>query len=382
MSHHIVIIGSGLAGYILAQEIRNLSKSVKLTMITKHGGEYYSKPTLSNALRFSKKPEALVMKSAEEMAVDLSMNIITHQHVVAVDSTAKLVKLDHQSLSYDSVVFATGASSIFPRQVQYQKKPLVLNNWDDYQALYEKLSSGSVQRVAVLGAGLVGTEIAKDIKGFGIDVDWIGSEQWPMSRFVPKAIGHWLRDAYLANDIKFVNAEVNSIEASNGGYLLNTNTFSQEYDLVVQAFGLEANTELAQRAGIHCDNGIIADQYLRTSLADHYAIGDCLRILESPLFYVRPIRISAKVLAHNMMGASEKVQFPPMITNVKTGDDPLAFSLPPGFDGQGRWELHHQEDSGVSALYYQGDVLCGFAVCGDQAASKNELVEQLPNWLD
>ena len=94
------------------------SESVKLTMITKHGGEYYSKPTLSNALRFSKKPEALVMKSAEEMAADLSMNIITHQHVVAVDSTAKLVKLDHQSLSYDSVVFATGASSIFPRQVQ------------------------------------------------------------------------------------------------------------------------------------------------------------------------------------------------------------------------------------------------------------------------
>ena len=158
MSHHIVIIGSGLAGYILAQEIRNLSKSVKLTMITKHGGEYYSKPTLSNALRFSKKPEALVMKSAEEMAADLSMNIITHQtlwQLIRQPSLSSLIISPcHMILSYLQLgppLFSHGKFNI--------KKPLVLNNWDDYQALYEKLSSGSVQRVAVLGAGLVGTEI-------------------------------------------------------------------------------------------------------------------------------------------------------------------------------------------------------------------------------
>ena len=75
--HPVVIAGSGLAGYSTARELRKLHPDIPITLITADGGEYYSKPTLSNALAAKKAPAAIPISTAEQMAVQLHATIRT-----------------------------------------------------------------------------------------------------------------------------------------------------------------------------------------------------------------------------------------------------------------------------------------------------------------
>ena len=112
----IVIIGTGLAGYNLAREIRKRSADPQLTLITRDDGAFYSKPMLSNALAKQKQPTELPMGDADKMATDLNATILTGVVVTKIDAGAKSLQLDNgDQLTYDKLVITTGANPIrFP----------------------------------------------------------------------------------------------------------------------------------------------------------------------------------------------------------------------------------------------------------------------------
>ena len=84
----IIIIGTGLAGYTLARELRKLNQDTPLHLLTADDGRFYSKPMLSNAFHSNKTPDALAINTAEHMAGQLNATIDTHVTVNAIDSTA------------------------------------------------------------------------------------------------------------------------------------------------------------------------------------------------------------------------------------------------------------------------------------------------------
>jgi len=112
MSQKIVIIGSGLAGYSLAKEFRQLNKEAEVVLITADRGDYYSKPQLSTALHVGKSAGDLLMSSAEQMAEKLQITVIQNKIIRNIDRDEKRVLADNYTCEYDKLVLAIGADKL------------------------------------------------------------------------------------------------------------------------------------------------------------------------------------------------------------------------------------------------------------------------------
>ena len=108
----IVIIGSGLAGYTLARELRKRDQQADLLLITRDDGSSYSKPMLSNALDKGKTADMLVMPDAQKMATDPNAHTWIHTTVGAIDTGKRQIHCDRGQVEYDELVLAIGASPI------------------------------------------------------------------------------------------------------------------------------------------------------------------------------------------------------------------------------------------------------------------------------
>ena len=108
----IVIIGSGLAGYNVARELRKLDKETPLTIISADSGHFYSKPMLSSALGTGKTPQSIPMNSAEQMTGQLNATIRTQTRVTAIDPANHAVRIGDETIGYSKLVLAIGADQI------------------------------------------------------------------------------------------------------------------------------------------------------------------------------------------------------------------------------------------------------------------------------
>ena len=151
----ITIIGSGLAGYTLAREIRKLDKEIPIRIITADNGVFYSKPMLSNALAKNQTAAQLAMNTAVEMAEKNNLQIVNNCHVEKIDSNNKNIITSEGNYEYSNLVIATGANPIrIPVAGDGADDILSVNSLDDYATFREQL--GSKKSVAILGAGLIG----------------------------------------------------------------------------------------------------------------------------------------------------------------------------------------------------------------------------------
>lgn len=115
----IVIIGSGLAGYLLAKELRALNQEISLCMITQSDGSFYSKPQLSTAFAHKKTADMLVTGNAEQMGQELQMAIYTKTQVINIDTSKKMLSIKDaggavRDMAYGQLVLACGSTVIHP----------------------------------------------------------------------------------------------------------------------------------------------------------------------------------------------------------------------------------------------------------------------------
>ena len=108
----IIIIGSGLAGYNAAKELRKLDTSTSLVILTADSGSFYSKPMLSNALATKKTPEAIALSTPEQMATQLNATVRPHARVSAIDTATHAVHIGDETLTYSKLVLALGADQM------------------------------------------------------------------------------------------------------------------------------------------------------------------------------------------------------------------------------------------------------------------------------
>lgn len=378
----VLIIGSGLGGYVLAKELRQKDASCQLTMVTQDNGEYYTKPSLSHVYAAAKTPKDLVMKRAEEMAKSLDMRILIGATVTGIDAGKKNVTVDNkEKISFDYLVLAVGAQPVFPSSIRYDARPFVVNSLDQFTDLYQHIEQKN-ESIAVLGAGLVGTEFAYDLSHHVQDVDWIYSEDWPLSRFVPQEIGQWLLTKMQALGVQPRFEQVRRVQQSQAhNFQVETNRQLRSYQTVLQAFGLVVDGSIYADAGIVCDRGFCTDGFLKTSVENIYAIGDCAQVNGIQLQYVAPIRAQAKALASTLSGEPQSVCYQAMATLVKTPKAPVCFSIPPQVTAQLEWKVQSESSAGVSChAYHQGE-LVGFALAGDEAKQRAQILTVIPAWL-
>ena len=325
----VVIVGSGLAGYGVARELRRRDKAVPIVLVTADGGEYYSKPALSNALAHGQSPAQLVLNTPEDMARVLKAEIVTRRRVLAIDAADRRVLFEDGGLDYASLVLAIGARGRRPPlEGDAVADILGINSLDDYAVFRARLADA--RRVVILGAGLVGCELANDLAIAGLDVHVVEMAPHALPRLLgpeeAAVLAHHLQEA----GVRFTfGARVARVDRCEAGYRVSlAGGASLEAELVLAATGLAPNVQLASDAGLAIGKGIVVDRYLRTSDAHIYALGDCAEVCGEFLPYTEPIRHAARALGTTLAGTPTAVVYPEMPVELKTPAYPMLIGKP------------------------------------------------------
>ena len=375
MSKPVVIIGSGLAGYTVAREFRRADRETPLVLISQDHAGFYSKPMLSNALAGNKTASSLVMKPASKMAEELNADIRSHASVTHIHTQDLTLTLGNgETLDYRDLVLALGADAI-PAGLTGDALDRVVsvNDLDDY-ARFSDLLTG-VSRVAILGAGLIGCEFANDLLSRGITPVVIDPSQGPLSRLLPPAASHRLRDKLQAAGVQFLwglTATSAHHSAPTEVTLTLSNGDALQAGLVLSAIGLRPRVALAQAAGMEVRRGIVTDALLATTAPHVYAVGDCAEVLGHNLPYVMPIMNQGRALAATLAGTPTAVSYPAMPVTVKTPACPTVVCPPPPHSA-GQWHEQVTEE-GVEARFIHPDgTLLGFALLGSATQQRQAL---------
>ena len=383
MDHPVIIIGSGLAGYAVARELRRLAADQPVLLLSADHAGFYSKPMLSNALTTGKTPESIINNDADKMAAQLNIIIRPHTHVTAIDKANRLILLsNHEQLSYSKLVLAVGADQVrLPFQGNGAEKILTVNDVDDYRHFRDVLVDK--QKVVIIGAGLIGCEFANDLASAGYQVDVIDIAAQPLGRLLPPEAGAYLQKKLEAVGVVFhLDVTTQSVEQiDNRLCLILASGEKIAADIVLSSVGLAPRIKMAQEAGLSVNRGIVVDQMLQTSDEHIYALGDCAEVCGKVLPFVMPITHAARALAATLAGNPTAVKYPAMPVLVKTPACPTIVS-PPDADSAGKWQVESDEE-GVKALFLDdSDSLLGFALLGKATQEKNDLVAKLPSVLD
>lgn len=374
----LVIIGAGLAGYMLAKEWRKLDAATPLTILTADDGAFYSKPLLSTALTQQKTPEQLVITAAEIMAQELNAKIITHAIVTQIDPVANQLHYNQHTLTFSKLVLACGAE-VMPLRLNGDALADVqsINNLSDYRRFRQWLAGK--KHLAILGAGLVGCEFANDLLNAGYAVTVIAPDAYPLAAVLPVPVGHLLQDRLAQQGLIWrLNHAATAIDRHHQQFAITLSDHQQIIaDGVIAAIGLRPQVNLARQAGIQINRGIVVNRWQQTHFPHIFALGDCAEVDGLVQMYVAPLLQSARALAKILTDHREPVHYPVMPIVVKTPALPLVFCASPA-QVIGEWHIEG-EGHHLRALFHDAaGQLRGFALAGDKIRDKMALAKQLP----
>ncbi len=379
----VVIVGSGLAGYTLARELRKLDKATPLVVVSRDDAAFYSKPMLSNALAAGKAPGALAGASAAQMASQLGARVLANTEVDAIDTEARTVAVracmdaaGGRTLKYSKLVLALGADPIaLPLEGDAAGEVMRVNDLAGYARFREAIEGR--RRIVLLGAGLIGCEFANDLAAAGYAVEVVDPAPRPLGRLLPEAAADRLRAALEGLGVRFhFQTTARAVHRAEHGLaveLAGGRTLCA--DAVLSAIGLVPRTQLAAAAGLKIHRGIVVDRYLAASAPDVYALGDCAEVEGHVLPFVLPIMQAARALAATLAGRPTPVVYPAMPVVVKTPALPAVVCPPPAVPGA--WSVE-ADAAGVAATFADEDGrLRGFALVGAATARKSALAPRL-----
>ena len=366
----IVIIGAGLAGWHVIDAIRAKDKDIPITLITADSGDRYHKPMLTMAISQKKSAADLVRATGIDAAEAANIKLLANTQVTDVDASTQQLQLisalrsdpvytNYATIGYDKLVLAMGAHPIFPKSLP---EDLVwhVNHIERFGQLQEKLATGS-QHVAIVGAGMVGTEIAEDLLKAGHQVTLIDLNDAPLSQMLPPKATSRIAQAVNSQGINFLGGyQVSAITRISDGKLqvsyeaLASATESSTaepieplmVDHVIASTGLTVDDKLPTSAGVDFDRrtGIVVDApTLRTSTANIYAIGDCMSIDGVPCRYVAPLRAQAATIADDVLGLDHNgyEHKPPMIRLKNKAISVMVTGVP---KATGNWQVKTESD--------------------------------------
>lgn len=368
----IVILGTGLAGYTLAREFRKLDQDTPLILITADDGRSYSKPMLSNGLAKQKSADQLAMADADKMAAQLNATILTDTRVETIDTVGHRLIANGEVIEYRKLILAVGATPIrLPLTGDGADAVLHVNDLADYAVFRERLEGK--QRVAIIGAGLIGCEFANDLISSGHQAVVMGLGDTPLDTLIPAAAGADVQAGLAEAGVEFrLGISAQAVEKSGNGYRVVLDKGEPvEADLVLSAIGLRPELRLAQEAGISVNRGIVTDAALQTSAADVYALGDCAEVEGVVRLYVMPIMQGARALATTLAGERTEVSYPVMPVVIKTPARPVVV-----VPGSGEWSCT-DTGAGVRCECRDGDRLSGFCLTGAAVSDKQSLTAEM-----
>ncbi|UYP20429.1 FAD-dependent oxidoreductase [Rhodococcus sp. Z13] len=288
-----LIVGAGLAGAKLAEELRVRDFPGRIVLIGAEDHLPYERPPLSKEYFAGGKTLADFTVHDGDWYRDHRVELLLGTTVTAIDPTAHTVSLpDGSTLHYDKLALATGST---PRTVPVPgadaDRVYVLRTVDDADALLTAIHAGTDTAgwLAIVGGGWIGLEIAANARGRGAGVVVAESASQPLLGELGEEMGAVFADLHRAHGVDLrTNTSVSEIVAYDGrasGIRFGDGTVVPA-DAVLVAVGARPNVDLARDAGLAVDDGVLVDASLRTSDPDIVAVGD-IAAAEHPLLGTR-----------------------------------------------------------------------------------------------
>lgn len=283
-----VIVGAGQAGRRTAELLRGLDAEREILLIGNEEDLPYDRPPLSKEILLGEQRPRGLMQRAHDTFVTQRIDLRLGMHVARLNVAAAHVETQHGDLiPYDSLVVATGARArTLALPGAHDPRVLTLRSLADARALRGRLQPGL--RLAVMGAGLIGLEVAAAATNQGCLVTVLEMAERVMARCVPSVIGARIEGWHRAAGVQLrLACPVRDVKAEPDCLRIVTDRDEIEVDVLLVAIGAVPNTELAREASVAVQDGILADECGRTSVPSIFAAGEVARIRQPGGHYKR-----------------------------------------------------------------------------------------------
>ena len=301
----LVLVGNGMAGVRALEELLKLAPD--LYDITVFGAEphpNYNRILLSPVLAGEQTIEQIILNPLSWYA-DNGITLHTGKTVIEIDRIKRLVRTDDGlEAAYDRLLLATGSLPfILPVPGKELDGVIAYRDIQDTETMIE--TAKTHKHAVVIGGGLLGLEAANGLMLRGMDVTVVHIMPWLMERQLDDVAGKLLQKSLEERGLKFrIGAQTQSLLGNDAGRvraLQFKDGTEIPADLVVMAAGIRPNTALAEKAGIHCNRGIVVSDTLQTITDPRiYALGECAAHRGIAYGLVAPLFEQGKVAANHL----------------------------------------------------------------------------------
>lgn len=287
-----VVIGAGQAGGWAVKTLRDEGFDGRILLFGNEGQAPYERPPLSKGLLTGATAAAELTLFSNEGLGELNVQFETSCPIVEIVPDRQVIQTAlGQEIHYDKLLLCTGGRALRPPFSGADSRDVLsLRTLGDAAKLKSRLQSPA-QRIVVVGAGWIGLEIAATARTLGHDVTVVEMADRACSRSVMPEVSERLAQLHESQGVRLLfNEQVSAIEPkSNGSSLVVLGSGQElEADSVILGAGLLANDELASRAGLACNRGVLVNASCQTSNPHIYAAGDVAVIqYQSPAMQCR-----------------------------------------------------------------------------------------------
>ncbi len=343
------IAGASLAGANTATALRSEGFDGRIVLIGDEAEKPYERPPLSKDYLQGKSKKEEIYVHPDDWYPSHDVELILETRVTDADASGHEIALsDGQRLRYTKLVLATGSS---PRRLSVPGADLdgvlYLRRVEDSERIRETL--GSASRIAVIGGGWIGLEVTAAARLAGVEVTLIEQAKLPLLRVLGPEVAEIFADLHRGHGVDLRFGEQLEEITGDGGRVRGLRLSGGEVDAeaVVVGVGISPNTALAEAAGLGVDDGVVVDEYLRSSDPDVYAVGDVASAFH-PLFG-RHIRVEHWANALNQ---------PKYVAKTMVGRDAAYDRVPYFFTDQydlGMEYSGYVEPGGYDEVVFRGD---------------------------
>ncbi|WP_341917676.1 FAD-dependent oxidoreductase [Polaromonas sp. YR568] len=326
-----VIVGAGRAGWEMAQALRERDADMPITLVTACNGDIYDKPMLSVAIARGMAVDKLARESGDQAAERLGVRLLAHTQAVSITPGSRQLRTTRGTLRYRHLVLAHGAQA---RSLPQLPAALCwrINHLQAY-ARFRALLGTSPKRIAIVGAGLIGSELANDLALAGHQVTLLDVQTRPLASCLSEVQSQQLLAAWRELPLQFVGgvqvSGVKSLAASGQGDKQLGTACGQTFtvDHIIVAAGLQTPSRLARSAGLAWNQGIaVQPDSLATSVKGIHALGDCISVNGQVSRFIEPISRQAQTLAADILGQAA-MPYHPVRVPLRVKTTTLPFTL-------------------------------------------------------
>lgn len=276
----IIAIGGGQASFSFINKLRVLGFKKSITLICGENILPYQRPPLSKKYLIGEFEKERLFLKPQSYYSENNIEVIKGKKVQEIDRKKSKVLLDNgQELDYNRLFLGLGSEPrLLPKElIDGISNIHYIRNIADVDLITKKFLGK--RKILIIGGGFIGLEVASVARKIGIDVTLIEAQERILKRSSSEIVANYVKDIHVSNGVIIKERTTIKKFLSNKKEFVGILTSNDEKifaDLLIAGVGIEPNTIIASNAGLSINNGIVINEYCRTSDPKIYAAGDCV----------------------------------------------------------------------------------------------------------